>query len=375
MKKDSSRKLLITTIAIVILTLLSGFVINLLTGNKDFNEWLDYYQITMWHLIGITILISFILILLSYLQIKYSETKQEDINSDDIKSIIKTELNSFIDKYERVTGNSVEISQIEGKYNSDVYLLGYNENFVRNYKSDGITVFPTEQTYTRLNIEDENNWRKEFKVYYPTINGIESEKILRKIYSSLNYEKVFDISIKESKEIDTWLSLLDYSIKFIKRPFMVVELYIEGVGAYPWGNSQNFVINFETGERISVADVFNKSSLTRLAEVIDEFVQKDFEKVSLELRNYDEIPLIKSEEENIRQHAFLDEQKFTVENFYDFLIDEEGIAFIHHFSFPHVIKAFEPEGHYYFSYTSLKQFIKKGSEFEKFILENIVYPI
>lgn len=144
---------------------------------------------------------------------------------------------------------------------------------------------------------------------------------------------------------------------------------MDGIGAYPWHVSQNLVINFETGDVMKITDLLDEEHLSRLASVITEFVQLDFEIANLKDIYHEEIPIKPKRKSSILK-KYHGEQKFTPDNFQDFYFNEYSITFIYYFGFPHVIKAIEPEGHYSFDYYSLKNFIKKDSEFEKFVSEN-----
>lgn len=272
--------------------------------------------------------------------------------------------------------DSEEVKSVsEKEIDSETFLFPENNNFERNKQVDGIRIFPSKKVYARINLGEFDNWRKEFTVRYPIIEGIKSESVAFKINSILSYEKVFDVSLSESIEGDTWLNDLDYEINFVQKPFLNLTLYMEGIGAYPWTTSQTIIVNFETGEQIKVVDFFREDSLERLASIINEFVQLDLRQANLQEKYIGEISieenLDSNEEENI---DWLLERfghtKVTVEDLDNFSIDKYGITFIYDFGFPHVIKALEPEGRYYFEYSSLKQFIKKNSVIEKFIQEN-----
>ena len=249
-----------------------------------------------------------------------------------------------------------------------------NDGFVRIAQTEDIKIFPSKKVYARLNI-DEDDWRKEFTVRYPIVEGLKSESIIFKINSILNYEKVFDVSLADAMENETWLSDLDYTIKFIKKPFLNIEFMMEGTGAYPTITTQNIVVNYETGERIFAKDVFSENSLQRLVSIIDEFVQVDLRKASIQEKYIDEIPLeVNFDSDEYYEGMLLENRfysnKFTVENLNNFSLEEYGITFDFDFGFPHVIKALQPEGKYYFDFSSLKQFIRKDSVLEKFIEEN-----
>jgi hypothetical protein len=259
---------------------------------------------------------------------------------------------------------------------TETFLFPETDNFDRTKEIDRIKIFPSKKVYARLNIDEYSEWRKEFRVRYPIVEGIKSESLLYKINSIFSYEKVFDVSIAESIEGDTWLNDLDYSIQFFKKPFLNLMFYMEGIGAYPWTVTRSVVINYETGNLVKIKNIFNEDSLERLASVVNEFLQHDFKKALLAEKYLGEISLNESNipNESEKNYSFLEERfshyKFTIEDLDEFSLSEVGVTFIVHSNFPHVIKNLEPEGLYHFEYSSLKQFIKKDSILEKFLREN-----
>lgn len=297
---------------------------------------------------------------------KFTQPSQQniEINIENLSNWIE---NKYNEKY----GKQVEV-KFEFKPDEEV-TSDENYGFVRTKQINGIRIFPSEKVYARLTTE-ESDWRKEFTVRYPVIEGLKSESINHKINFIFNYEKVFDVSLIESIEGDTWLSDLDCEVVFLQKPFLNLILHMDGVGAYPWRVSQSITVNIETGEQIKITDLFKEKYLERLAFIVDEFVQLDLRKASLKENYIDEISLNPETEELERPTNWLQErfghEKVGIDDLNNFSLDEYGITFIHDFGFPHVIKALEPEGHYYFEYSSLKRFIKENSILKNFILEN-----
>ncbi len=101
MKNNSSRKLLFTTIAIVVLTLLAGFVINLLTGREDVIKWQKDNNIETTYLLGAVIFIGLALIILTYFQIKYAENGEEKTLTENIEPDVKKLYDSLKERYQK----------------------------------------------------------------------------------------------------------------------------------------------------------------------------------------------------------------------------------------------------------------------------------
>jgi len=251
-------------------------------------------------------------------------------------------------------------------------------DFVRIKSDDSIKVFPSKKVYGRLNVE-EDDWRKEFTVRYPIIEGITNDSILYKLNSALSYENVFEVSLDESIDGDKWLDNLDYNIDLLKKPFLAMTFHMDGIGMYPWHQSQPVVVNFETGHRLKAADFLKEAAFPRLVSIVNEFVKLDLKGVDLKFLYYDEIPL----QAQPLQPASGEEDRddliseryghtnFTEDELDNFSIDEFGATFFHDFGFPHVLKYFEPPGRYYFEYSSLVQLMKEDSSLAKFFRRNV----
>lgn len=336
------RKIILTCLLAIL-----GIAIGLLgeaIGN-DFSEWLKSVGINVTTVYVLIIAFTLIMVLILAFDIwSEKDSDKEPQTLDNIEPVIQLLFNSIEQRYENNLGKQINVSFESG-------IADENDCYIRTKDSDGIKIFPSKKIYGRLNLADDD-WRKEFTVCYPIIKGIKTESVLHKINSVLNYEKNFDVSIQESIENDFWLAELDYSIRFIKRPFLVIELHMDGIGAYPWHVSKNLVINFETGNIVKITDVLDEELLPKLASVITEFIQLDFEIAILKDAYHNEIPL-KTKRKSSHLKRNYGEQKFTLDNFQDFYFDEYSITFIYYFGFPHVIKAIEPEGHYCFSFLSL----------------------
>jgi energy-coupling factor transporter ATP-binding protein EcfA2 len=101
MKISASRKLLITSLALVFLSMLSGLIINLLTNNADLTEWLKKNYVETRHLVGGAIVTGFCLLTLAYLQFQYDRVvKQTDLTGQDIGPDVKRFADSLKERYE-----------------------------------------------------------------------------------------------------------------------------------------------------------------------------------------------------------------------------------------------------------------------------------
>lgn len=228
-----------------------------------------------------------------------------------------------------------------------------------------ITVTASKKAFARIK-SDVPEHMNSFVVSYPIIEGIESQEILQRINSVLSYERVFDVSFKEEIEESYGLTDLDFEVTFLKPPFLVITLMMEGVGAYPWFHSETIVVDLLTGYQVEAADLFEDSKLAELAERVNSLYLLDRQKAELILayESNDE------DSEGGRRHLTFAPERFSVQDLNHFSLNDVGVTFKFSFEYPHVIKAYEPSAEYDFSYSSLQRFIKRGGILDRFLNEN-----
>lgn len=209
---------------------------------------------------------------------------------------------------------------------------------------EGIKVLSSKKTFARLSTDEFFN--ASFVVSYPIVEGIESNEVLQRINSLLSYERVFDVSLKDEIE-GGGLSSLDFTVNYLRPPILDITLVMEGVGAYPWQHSHTIVINLDSGRQVFARDLFDESKMEILALQVNELVQLDKSKSHPRLAY-----------ECGSEGADVGSGTFGIEDLDHFSLDEGGIRFKHDFQFPHAVKALEPDGDYFFSYDSLKPFVK-----------------
>ena len=52
--------------------------------------------------------------------------------------------------------------------------------------------------------------------------------------------------------------------------------------------------------------------------------------------------------------------KFVVKNLDEFAVSDKGVTFLYDARFPHAIRALQPTGEYFFSYTELRPHIRRN---------------
>ncbi len=216
--------------------------------------------------------------------------------------------------------------------------------------AQSVKISSKETTYKRgKNAPDH---KKTFTINSPKIAGATG----RKIEAILNYEKNFGFSIQEEIKETYWLDSTDYSVNYNKHSILDVTIFMEGSGAYPSGSSKYLIVNSKTGTRVKPTDVF--VNLTGLAEL--------GRKAQLnEIKS--EVERIKKEEPEFEPNEYLGDAKFTTDNLWAFTVSDEGLTFHYDYGFPHVAKALQPDGDYFFSWIELKPYIKKTGLFGRFV--------
>jgi hypothetical protein len=153
--------------------------------------------------------------------------------------------------------------------------------------------------------------------------------------------------LKEYRE-DPWLSEFSYVVNYNGNYLLDITFMQSGMAAYPDDQTKHFLINLKDGSTVKVSHAFEANELETLAVMIDHKLQheiKQIEDVNVASTDSQAKKWSKEAHENL---------KFEVQNLDDFSVGRRGITFLYDGGFPHAIKAFEPRGKYFFTYSKLK---------------------
>jgi hypothetical protein len=128
------------------------------------------------------------------------------------------------------------------------------------------------------------------------------------------------------------------------------------VGAYPDTQTRHFLISLTNGKIVKAADAFDPALLSALAQLVDQKLKdetKELNKAILEDRSAD------AEQKNWVQDN-LNKLRFGVQNLDNFSVSDKGLTFLYEAGFPHVIRALQPNGEYFFSYGDLRPYIRNN---------------
>jgi len=197
-------------------------------------------------------------------------------------------------------------------------------------------------------------------ISYPLVTRVSNPAILSKVRSLLSVANIFETSLKEYRE-NNWLDEFDYVVNYNDNNILDVTFTQSGMAAYPDSQSRTISIDLRTGSVIKARDVFVVAKLTELARLVDAKLQKDTAEVILAAKADRQL----TEASSIVEA--LEEVKFEVKDLDDFSINKDGVTFLYEVGFPHAHRAFEPGGHYLFSYSKLKPFINPNGPLGQFV--------
>ncbi len=199
--------------------------------------------------------------------------------------------------------------------------------------------------------------RKRAVITYPLVSGLNNPALLRRVRSLLDFKNIFDYSLKEYRE-DGWLSDFSYIVNYNRNHLLDITFTQSGMAAYPDEQSKHLIINLRQGRILKAADVFNSNKLDSLAAMVDLELQREITRIVKENKD----PVEKDAVDGV-----FDDLKFEATNLDEFSVGPKGITFLYDAGFPHVIKALEPEGRYFFSYSDLKPYIKREGPLGQFV--------
>ncbi|MBX7060457.1 MAG: hypothetical protein K1X52_02260 [Pyrinomonadaceae bacterium] len=192
-----------------------------------------------------------------------------------------------------------------------------------------------------------SQYKKSFTIIWPKVTG-RSASVARKIENALNYEKLFDFTIKEEQTDMQWLEEASYEVLFNKHNILCVGLSIQGTAAYPSGSDRYVVLDSRNGSVAGPSSVFIDSE--KLAELVNKRMQKA---IAEEVARWKTDPDLK----DLDEKELLGVKVFQEANLDNFSLNTEGVTFRYEFGFPHAILGAEPDSEFLFTWAEMKPFI------------------
>lgn len=115
MKKKTSRILLLTSLAIVFLSMVSGLVINLLTSDTNFTEWLKDNNIGTGKLVFGVTATGIALLIFTYFQFRYTEKIEETTEKEALKENIEPDIKRLFESLKERYQNRYQ-SKLDGRF-------------------------------------------------------------------------------------------------------------------------------------------------------------------------------------------------------------------------------------------------------------------
>jgi len=204
---------------------------------------------------------------------------------------------------------------------------------------------------------DVPDFKKTFEVNHPQISGVNS-KLKKMLEKTIDYWSNFDMKLEDNLNDDYWLDSFDFNVTYNHNSVLVIELIMEGSGAYPDGSVKTLVIDLTTGKRMYFSDTF--TDIGQLLVKIDRAQQDEKNDYLTELKR-------DNPEDAATALELINEKSFDPKTLDEFSIDDNGVTFIYDYGFPHAVEALEPEGRYFFTWTQMKPHIPNGSLLERFL--------
>ncbi len=202
--------------------------------------------------------------------------------------------------------------------------------------------------------------RKTAVIVLPVVSGIKDPAVRDRIRAAFDLKNIFDSSLDDYRQ-DTWLSDFGYKVNYNADHLLDITFTQDGLSAYPDTQHKHMLISLRDGNPVKAADVFDATKLDALAELVNRELQREIAKLKEEnladVREADERQGITDAYESL---------KFERQHLDEFSVSKTGITFLYDAGFPHVIKALEPQGRYFFSYRALNDFMRHDGPLAKF---------
>ena len=203
--------------------------------------------------------------------------------------------------------------------------------------------------------------RKTAIITYPVISGLKP-KVLNRIRAHLSFKNIFDYSLAEYRN-DAWLTEFSYVVNHNADSLLDLTFTQSGVAAYPDEQSRHFLIDLRSGVLVTAADAFQLEKLTFLTALVDVELQREIAR----LRKDNAASTDREQDVKTSVNDAYDILKIELKDLDNFSVSRRGITFLYDAGFPHVIKALEPRGRYFFSYNRLKPYISSDGPLGQFV--------
>jgi hypothetical protein len=205
---------------------------------------------------------------------------------------------------------------------------------------------------------DEDRDFRDFQrsVSYPLLSGIADKALLKRLQSAVMPRVENKDAVAEMKQ-ERWLQEVTYKVNCNQHSLLHLTYQFSGLGAYPDEFYRYIAIDLRTGQRVTIKDLFTASALPQLIAKANRMMQAVIRQT---IQTVD-----KEEQADIKQR--LSSVKFDASNLTDFTVTPKGVTFHLDFGFPHVIKALQPRGEYFFSFAALKPYIRRDGLLNAFL--------
>lgn len=209
-----------------------------------------------------------------------------------------------------------------------------------------IKIVPKKIVYRIPNSQKEDD---NLEIIYPRIKSKVSNNVKKNFNNSISYWRIFQTTLKDELE-DGGTYLYEYKIYLNQNNILGIQLIQESMGAYPWTNRADLLIDLRTGKEVKFGDVFKRTKLRQLFNKIKPQFEKEKQRAIDQGNEYD-----------------VEDDEYRLKDLEDFTISKKGVTFHYNFGFAFGRLALQPEGKYFFSWKEIKPFIKRNGLLGKFI--------
>ena len=202
-------------------------------------------------------------------------------------------------------------------------------------------------------------YRSTATVEYPILTGLKDAAVLAQVQSAVSLKTMIGQSLEELRaelQETYWLTDIHYKVNYNRNFLLDLTYTIEGVGAYPSQYEKHTTVDLKTGQKLRSHHVFKREFLGTIAVQVNKLMQAEIEQA-----------IAKVEKDGTDIRPYINQAKFRIKQVDNFAISDQGVTFRYDFDFPHVIKAYEPEGRYFFTYAQLKSYIRPDGPLAQFV--------
>lgn len=211
---------------------------------------------------------------------------------------------------------------------------------------------------------------KTAEVHFPVVSGLTDAAVMAKVRKAVSLQGVWGQSAEQFQEEfqqRPTLESIEFQVNHNRDGILCLTFTHCATVAHSLCNNSFVTVDLRTGDPVTAETAFVNPA--GLAALIDGALQTEIRQTLEDARRDDKTEsyvrdILESELDSNdpkRKHTY------EATSLNEFFVEEKGVTFVYHYYFSAPGRHFEPAGHFFFDWKTLKPYIKPGGPFARFV--------